>query len=123
MAETYNAVATWDPPSHREVRFFHTNSYKGQRASTPGSGDGGDKARGDFHACPLSGSVQKGLKVTRAVQDAQHFDAFCIVREEDEIAVMARDAQTLSEVRSRWEAFRAHRNCAKDERFECRDKG
>lgn len=57
------------------------------------------------------------------MQDAQHFDAFCIVREEDEIAVMARDAQTLSEVRSCREAVRPHRNCAKDERFEFRDKG
>ncbi len=33
----------------------------------------------------LPGSVQKGLKVTRSVQDAQHFDTFCIVREEDEM--------------------------------------
>jgi len=34
------------------------------------------------------------------VQDAQHFDAFCIVREEDKIAIMARDAQALAEVGS-----------------------
>lgn len=53
--------------------------YSGARS------DGGNKARGDFRASPLPGSVQKGLKVTRSVQDAQHFDTFCIVREEDEM--------------------------------------
>ena len=37
MAETYNAVAAWDPAAHGGVRFFHNNSYEGQRASTAGS--------------------------------------------------------------------------------------
>jgi hypothetical protein len=57
------------------------------------------------------------------MQDTQHFDAFCIVCEEDKIAMMARDAQAFAEVGSCREAVRAHRNCAKDERFEFRDKG